>query len=177
MFTYFKKWNTLRNQLLVVYLIVMFTVLFIVSTITYILVEDLLQDNAEEQIKQTVLESSGRYDSLFEQLNMVTKQIITNEDVQEVLLKESQGKMTSFNGRQSLINTTNLIQANADGIYSFEIYNNEYQRIIPIDSTLLLDRIDPRWIIRANEEGGRLIWLGVDPLDQNYFLVGGGRLI
>ncbi|SHM68061.1 sensor histidine kinase [Gracilibacillus kekensis] len=172
MFNYIKKWNTLRNQLLVVYLIVMFIVLFIVSTITYILVEDLLQGNAEDQIKQTVIESSGRYDSLFEQLNMVTKQVLTNEEVQEALLMESRGEITSFNNRQSLMSTTNLIQANADGIYSIEIYNDEYKRIIPIDSTILLDRIDPQWIIRANEQGGRLIWLGEDPLDQNYFLVG-----
>ncbi len=172
MFNYLKKWNTLRNQLLVVYLFVMFIVLFFVSTITYILVEDLLQNNAEDQIKQTALESSGRYDSLFEQLNMVTKQVITNEEVQEALLRERKGEMTSFNDRQSLMSTANLIQANADGIYSIEIYNHDYQRIIPIDSTTLLKRIDPRLIIRANEAGGRLIWLGEDPLDENYFLVG-----
>ncbi|WP_058308855.1 sensor histidine kinase [Gracilibacillus massiliensis] len=172
MVNYIKKWNTLRNQLLVVYLLVMFIVLFIVSTITYILVEDLLQGNAEEQIKQTVIESSGRYDSLFEQLNMVTKQVLTNEEVQDALLMESKGEITSFNNRQSLISTTNLIQANADGIYSIELYNKAYQRIIPIDSTVLLDRVDPRWIIRANDQGGQLVWLGEDPLDQNYFLVG-----
>ncbi|WP_018931715.1 sensor histidine kinase [Gracilibacillus lacisalsi] len=172
MWSYLKKWNTLRNQLLVVYLVVMFIVLFIVSTITYVLVEGLLQSNAEEQIRQTAMESSGRYDSLFEQLNMVTKQVLTNEELQGVLLQESEGDITSFNDRQSLMSTTNLIQANADGIYSIEIYNNDFQRIIPIDSTLLLDRIDPQGIIRANEAGGKLIWMGEDPLDYNYFLVG-----
>ncbi|MGP4039396.1 cache domain-containing sensor histidine kinase [Gracilibacillus sp. D59] len=172
MLKYFKRWNTLRNQLLVVYLFVMFIVLFIVSAITYILVENLLQNNAEEQIRQTAIESSGRYDSLFEQLNMVTKQVLTNEELQDVLLQESEGEITSFNDRQSLMSTTNLIQANADGIYSVEIYNKDFQRIIPIDSTLLLDRLDPHWIVQANEAGGRLIWMGEDPLDHNYFLVG-----
>ncbi|QGH36515.1 HAMP domain-containing protein [Gracilibacillus salitolerans] len=172
MLRYLKRWNTLRNQLLVVYLFVMFIVLFIVSAITYILVENLLQNNAEEQIRQTAMESSGRYDSLFEQLNMVTKQVLTNEELQDVLLQESKGEITSFNDRQSLMSTTNLIQANADGIYSIEIYNKNFQRIIPIDTTLLLDRIDPHWIIRANEAGGKLIWFGEDPLDYNYFLVG-----
>ncbi|MGN8645922.1 sensor histidine kinase [Gracilibacillus sp. HCP3S3_G5_1] len=172
MWSYVKRWNTLRNQLLVVYLLVMFIVLLIVSAITYVLVEGLLQSNAEEQMRQTAIESSGRYDSLFEQLNMVTKQVLTNEELQGVLLQEAEGEITSFNDKQSLMSTTNLIQANTDGIYSIEIYNRNFQRIIPIDSTLLHDRIDSRWIIRANEAGGRLIWIGEDPLDHNYFLVG-----
>ncbi len=59
MLKHIKKWNTLRNQLLVVYLFVILLVLIIVSAITYISVEDLLQNNAEEQIRQTAIESSG----------------------------------------------------------------------------------------------------------------------
>ncbi|UOQ87261.1 sensor histidine kinase [Gracilibacillus salinarum] len=172
MMQYIRKWNTLRNQLLVVYLVVMGMVLFIVSAITFIQVKDLLQNNAEEQMQQTVLESSGRYDSLFEQLNMVTKQVITNEQVQDVLQREANGETTSFNGRQSLMNTTNLIQANTDGIYAVEIYNSNNQRIIPIDSTVLTDRLNRRWIMKADAKGGQLVWMGEDPLDHNYFLVG-----
>ncbi|KAB8137648.1 sensor histidine kinase [Gracilibacillus oryzae] len=167
-----KRWNTLRNQLLIVYLLVTFLVLIIVSGITYILVAELLQDNAEEQIRQTATESSGRYDSLYEQMNMVTKQIITNEELQSVLQKEWNGQSSTFNERQSLMRSLNLIQANADGIYSVEVYTKEYQRIIPIDATNLVERLDPQWVSQANDAKGGLIWIGEDPLDSNYFLAG-----
>ncbi|WP_347835714.1 hypothetical protein [Gracilibacillus sp. JCM 18860] len=172
MLKHIKKWNTLRNQLLVVYLFVILLVLIIVSAITYISVEDLLQNNAEEQIRQTAIESSGRYDSLYEQLNMVTKQVITNEEVQHTLFNETRGDTITFDQRQSLMNTVNLIQANADGIYSIEIYTKNYERVIPIDSTSLVDRVNKKWITAANEARGGLIWLGEDPYDENYFLVG-----
>lgn len=168
---YFKKWNTLRNQLLIVYLMAILIVLVIVSSITYILVKDLLENNAEEQIRKTAVESSGRYDSLFEQLNMVTKQVITNPDIQHVLHKEANGQVSSFNERQALVNITHHIQANADGIYSLEIYNRNNQRLIPIDSTTLTERINPYWIKKAEEAGGKLTWIGEDPLDANYYLV------
>ncbi|SER29513.1 two-component system, sensor histidine kinase YesM [Gracilibacillus ureilyticus] len=172
MFNIFKSWNTLRNQLLVVYLFVTLLVLIIVSGITYVLVADLLQENAEEQIRQTAIESSGRYDSLYEQINMVTKQIITNEELQNILLKEWNGYSSTFNERQSLMSSVNLIQANADGIYSVEVYTSDYQRIIPIDATNLVERLDPKWVSQANKAKGGLIWIGEDPLDSNYFLVG-----
>lgn len=135
MLKHIKKWNTLRNQLLVVYLFVILLVLIIVSAITYISVEDLLQNNAEEQIRQTAIESSGRYDSLYEQLNMVTKQVITNEEVQHTLFNETRGDTITFDQRQSLMNTVNLIQANADGIYSIEIYT---KKITSVSSRLIL---------------------------------------
>lgn len=171
MFHILKKWNTLRNQLLVVFLFVMIIVLIIVSGISYQRVADLLQGNAEEQIKQTAVESNGRLDSLYEQINMVTKQVTTNEELQHILYKTWLGNETTFHERQSLMRTINSIQANADGIYSVEIYTKNYQRIIPIDATNLNERINPIWISLANESKGSLVWIGEDPLDDNYFLV------
>ncbi|ENH97740.1 two-component system sensor histidine kinase [Gracilibacillus halophilus YIM-C55.5] len=167
-----QKRNTLRNQLLFVYFVVMLIVLTVVSTITYILVSDMLQDNAEEQMRQTAMESSARYDSLFEQLNMMTKQVITSEELQNILLQEKKEHPATFEQRQSLMSTVNRIQANADGIYSVEIYTADYQRLIPIDSTNLNTRIDPSWVQKANQAKGQLVWMGEDPLDPNFFLIG-----
>ncbi len=44
-----------------------------------------------------------------------------------------------------------------------------YERVIPIDSTSLVDRVNKKWITAANEARGGLIWLGEDPYDENYF--------
>ncbi len=168
----FSKWNTLRNQLLVVYLVVMIIVLLVVSAITFNRVSYLLQNNAEMQMRQTAIASSGRYDSLLEQLNVITKQVVTNEDIQSIMQKEHNGTPATFNEKQTLMKVTNIIQANADGIYSMEIYTQDYQRLIPIDSTDLSNRLDAKAIIDMNNAKGGLIWIGQDPLEDPYYLVG-----
>ncbi len=62
---------------------------------------------------------------------MVTKQVITNEEVQHTLFNETRGDTITFDQRQSLMNTVNLIQANADGIYSIEIYTKKLRACHP----------------------------------------------
>lgn len=148
----------------------MISVLLIVSIISYSTVANLLQENAEAQMKQTVTESQGRFNSIYEQINMVTKQIITNDAVQNILMDVNHDEVITFNERQSLVNAINMIQANTDGIYGTEIYTHNYERIIPIDSYNLMNRVNTHWIKKAYDAGGKLIWIGEDPLDENYFL-------
>ena len=148
----------------------MIFVLIIVSIITFSTVAKLLQDNAEAQMKQTVTESQGRFDTIYKQINMVTKQIITNNAVQDILMDVQQEEVITFNERQSLVNAINMIQANTDGIYATEIYTHNYERIIPIDSYNLMNRVSTHWIKKAYDAGGKLIWVGEDPFDENYFL-------
>lgn len=167
---FLKRWNTLRNQILIVYLIVMLLVLITVGILTYNQVSVMLRDNAEEQIKQTVIEASGRFDSLFEQLNMSTKQVSSNTDLQDVLLNEFRGKLVSFNERQELIRITNRLQANADGIYNLELYNRDYEKVIPLSIETLNDQIDRRWIRQADIAKGSLVWIGEDPSNKNFFI-------
>ena len=167
--SYFKKWNTLRNQILFVYLVVMLIVLIIVGVLTFQQVSVMLRDNAEEQIQQTAIEASGRFDSLFEQLNLTTKQVASNTTIQESLMNEQRGGETSFNDKQELIRITNRLQANADGIYTIELYNKEYEKIIPLSDGILKEQIDADWINKADIEKGRLVWIGEDPQNHNYF--------
>ncbi|HHU19872.1 MAG TPA: hypothetical protein GXZ58_06625 [Bacilli bacterium] len=50
---FFERWNTLRNQILAVYLIVLLIVLFTVSYLIFNQVAEMLRGNAEEQVQQT----------------------------------------------------------------------------------------------------------------------------
>lgn len=59
------KYNTLRNQILLVFLNVMVIVLCFVGIITYNIVSSLLKNNAEKQIQQTAIEANGRMESLY----------------------------------------------------------------------------------------------------------------
>ncbi|MDC3416068.1 cache domain-containing sensor histidine kinase [Aquibacillus salsiterrae] len=164
------KLNTLRNQILFVFVIVMVIVLVIVGIMTFNRVSAILKNNAEDQMKQVAAEASGRFDSLYEQINMVTKQIATNEDVQQLLKLENQGIKTTFSQRQSLMDITNTLQANADGIYSVELYTSKFKKILPLSSGSLLNRLDGRSIFQANQKKGGLVWVGQDPKFEDYFL-------
>lgn len=166
-----RKWNTLRNQVLSIYLVVMILVLFTVSILTFNQVAAMLKGNAEEQIQQTAIESIGRYDSLFEQLNLITKQMVTNDTLQAILYEESRGNPASFEDKQELITITSRLQANADGIYMVELYNQHYEKIIPLDGSGLKIKVDQETVEKVDKARGQLVWVGEDPLNPNYFLL------
>lgn len=165
-----RKWNTLRNQILFIFLFVMIIVLLIVSLLTLRQVSSLLKNNAEDQIQQVAIEASGRIDSLYEQINMASKLVLSDEDVQRMLTNISNEKQATFNERQQLMGHVNRIMGNTDGIFSFELYSGNQQRILPLGEDSLVNRIDKKWIVEANKASGKMIWIGDDPNDKNNFL-------
>ena len=170
MFNLLKRWNTLRNQILVIFLLVMIIVLFIVSLLTLRHVSTLLKNNAEKQIQQVAIEANGRIESLYEQINMSSKLVITDEEVQHILTDVYQRKEIAFSDRQRLMGHINRIMGNTDGIFSFQLFAGKQQRIVPLDEDSLLNKIDEKWINEANRAKGGLVWIGDDPMDKNYFL-------
>ncbi|WP_251550300.1 sensor histidine kinase [Neobacillus muris] len=165
-----KKWNTLRNQILFIFLLVMIIVLLIVSLLTLRQVSSLLKNNAEKQIQQVAIEATGRIDSLYEQINMSSKLVITDEEVQQVLTEVHHGKEVSFSDRQRLMGHINRIMGNTDGIFSFQLFSGNQQRILPLDESPLTNQIDQKWVDQVKEAKGKMVWIGEDPNDKNYFL-------
>lgn len=170
MFARLHKWNTLRNQILVVFLVVMLIVLAIVSLITFNRVSTLLKNNAEKQIHQTAVEANGRLESLYKQISTSSKLVMTNDAIQRTLTKAYQGHTISFAERQQLDGIVTTIQANTDGIFSFELYTDTMDRLIPLDDTNLLTRIDSNWIQQADYANGSLVWIGDDPRNSDNIL-------
>jgi len=170
MFSLLKKWNTLRNQILFVFLFVMFIVLVIVSILTFNQVSSLLKKNAETQIQQVAIEASGKMESLYEQINMASKLVTTNDKVQKMLIRKYEKKSVAFSELQELMSTVNTITANSDGIFSFQLFTHDQSRLLPLDEGSLQPRMDKRWIEKADKAKGKLVWIGQDPNDSNYFL-------
>jgi two-component system, sensor histidine kinase YesM len=165
-----KKWNTLRNQILFVFLLVMIIVLFIVGYLSLSQVSSLLKNNAEGQFQQVAIESTGRIESLYEQINMSSKLVITDEEIQHILTMIHDGEKITFKERQRLMGHMNRIMGNTDGIFSFQLYSGTQQRVLPLDEDSLRNRIDKKWIDKANRAKGGMVWIGEDPIDKNYFL-------
>lgn len=170
MFSLLHKWNTLRNQILVVFLVVMAIVLLIVGVLTYNQVSTLLKNNADKQIHQTAIEANGRLESLYKQISTASKFVMTNDNIQRVLTKGYEGKEISFTERQQLEGIVNIIQANSEGIFAFELYTNQMNRVLPLDDTNLVTRIEEKWIHQTNQANGRLVWIGDDPGNSDNIL-------
>ncbi|WP_078553717.1 sensor histidine kinase [Bacillus alkalicellulosilyticus] len=170
MFPKLKHWNTLRNQILIVFVSVMALVLLIASVITYNEVSTLLKENAEKQIQQTAVQASGRMDVLFEQVSKLASQVANHAKVQEILLNHVNGIEPSFRERQSLMHVVNSYVPFSDGIDSFELYLSDERRLFPLNEADLSSRLDPRWIQKADEAKGRMIWISKDPNDPNFYL-------
>jgi two-component system sensor histidine kinase YesM len=164
------KYNTLRNQILLVFLSVMVIVLCFVGIMTYNIVSSLLKNNAEKQIQQTAIEANGRMESLYQQIDMLTKQVATNSYVQQLLLAEKDGQTATFNERQALMQVGNTFQVYSNGINAFEIYSTNNRKLIPLDEEGLMNRVHHKWIEEADLAGGRLVWIGQDPKEPEFFL-------
>lgn len=152
MFSLLRKWNTLRNQILFVFLSVMIVVLLFVSILIFNQVSTLLENNAEKQIQQVAVEASGRIETLYEQLNMASKLAATNDKVQKLLTKEYEQKKVTFYEKQELMGTVNTITANSDGIFSFQLFTREQERILPLDDAKIMTDLHANWVEKVTKQ-------------------------
>ncbi|WP_370224555.1 sensor histidine kinase [Cytobacillus sp.] len=166
--SYFKKFNTLRNQILAVFLSVMLFVLSFVSIVVYDQLGGFFRQNAERQVQQTAAEANGRMETLYKQIDTLTNQLMTNSTVQQMLLKMLEGESMDYGKLESLIKIINNTYAYSDGISSIELYNAEGKRIYPFDGKNIFKVVESKWVKAADKEKGKLVWTGKDQGNSSY---------
>lgn len=169
-FSRFREMNTLRNQIFLGFLGVMLVIIAVSGAFVYDRVSSLLKDNAERHIQQTAVQANGRLDALIGQIDSLMEQVANHPTVQQLLLEELNGKEVSFNQRQSLLQIVSSYQAYMPSVGSLELYTADYRLLFPIKDGSLSTRIDSRYIAEANTQKGRLVWIGVDPNDDQSLL-------
>lgn len=164
------RWNTLRNQILLGFMLVMCVVLMLVGVIMFDRVSVLLRNNAEKHIQQTAVQATGKLDALLQQIDMLSTQVATDAAIQQMLGREVQGERVSFSMRQSLQQEVRKYEAYTTGIRSLELYTTDYRSLVPVSDLKMNDRVIQAWINEVDRGNGKLIWLGLDPLDSNTVL-------
>lgn len=164
------RWNTLRNQILLGFMLVMCTVLMLVGVIMFDRVSVLLRNNAEKHIQQTAIQATGKLDALLQQIDMLSTQVATDAAIQQMLGREVQGERVSFSMRQSLQQEVRKYEAYTTGIRSLELYTTDYRSLGPVSDLKMNDRVIQAWINEVDRGNGKLVWLGLDPLDSNTVL-------
>jgi two-component system sensor histidine kinase YesM len=161
------KWNTLRNQIFLGLVLVMYIILALISIFMFDRVSIMLQRNAEKHIQQTAAQASGQLAVLLKQVDMLTTQVATDATVQSLLYSEVQGERISFNTRQSLQQVVRKYEAYITGVRSMELYTADYRSLVPLFDVDSTERVSGGWIGKVNQAQGRLVWLGIDPLDAD----------
>ena len=158
-----RSFNTLRNQILFGFLLVMTIVLAIVGWLTFGSVSILLTNNSETHIQQTALQASGQLDALIEQVNTFTLQIVTDSRVQQLMFREAYGRPADFEERQALMPIVQRAQDFMTGVQSVELFNLRFERLYPLGEMQLDHLVAPEWIRQADERKGALVWIGAEP--------------
>lgn len=170
MFSKLWSYYTLRNQMLIGFILVMAAVLLIFGVNTYRSVSGLLKTSAAKHIQETAVQAGGRLDALIGQMDTLTAQIMTDGYVQELLLDDMNGHPPGFSERQKLAQTVSRYQTYSKGINRIELYTKDYRRAFPLDDQSLGARVGMSWIRKAEEQKGRLLWLGLDPREPGSVL-------
>ncbi|NOU74671.1 HAMP domain-containing protein [Paenibacillus sp. LMG 31458] len=163
-------YNTLRNQILIGFMLVMTAVLVIFGFNTYRSVSGLLKKSAAKHIQETAVQANGRFDALIGQMDTLTAQIMTDVYVQELLQGDLNGHPPDFTERQNLARTVGHYQTYSKGINRIELYTGDYRRLFPLDEQSLDSRVKQEWIQKADALKGKLLWLGLDPREPENVL-------
>ncbi len=160
----FRKFNTLRNQIIVGFTLTMSLVLTFADAFIYGEVSVLLKESAERHIQQTAIQANGRLDALLEQVDSLTSQAATDPYVQTMLSGEAEGRRANFQERQALLQKFNNYISYSPGIRSFELYTIENKRLFPLDDSSI-HRLPEEALAAADEKKGRIAWIGIDPTE------------
>jgi len=168
-----RRWsahNTLRNQMLVGFLGVMMLILSFVGIATYQSVSALLQNNAEKHIQQTAVQANGRLEAKLNQIDSLTTQVATDQDVQLLLQNERNGQPATLADSQNLGRIMAIIPIYSKGVLSVEMYTAGGRRLFPLDGDELESRVSADWITQAQANKGSIVWFGIDPAHSDSVL-------
>lgn len=163
----FARLNTLRNQMLFGFLLVMMIILTLVGAATFGPVSTMLKKNAEKHIQQTAIQANGRLEGILGQIDSLTTLVSTNAYVQKLLLRELNGQPATFAERQALAPIINIVQIYASGIKSVELYSQDRRKLFPLDEGDMGEKVNEAWIAEAKASKGSIVWFGIDPQDSN----------
>lgn len=159
-----------RGQIFLGSIIVMLFVLMITIGFIYIHLVENQEKNVELYVDEVGEQISGRLTALINEINVLTLQLSTDKEIQELLERVNNGFTALFNERMEirkvLINPT----AYSKNIKDIELYSTT-KSIFPIVEKSFEERIgNQNYEVLNNREIGELIWLGNDPEDSTYLL-------
>ncbi len=151
-----------RNQMLMSSIIVITIVLIIAQVSTFFWLSKLLRENSQRFTTTIIEQLEGRLNTLLEDIDSRTLELSLNQQVQTVLYKDKIGEDISLDERLKTRDVFINVKTFSHMIKSINLYSLN-QQIYPLGNIKLSERLNPEWIKKADEKGGKIVWIGLDP--------------
>lgn len=166
--TKFKKYNTLRNQIILLFSIVSFIIVLTITAFGYNKFSTIYDDIMQSQLEQTSIELNSAMEAKYAQINSIASQVTTDEDIEKLTyeLNQSEGAITKQQEKQ-FKKVLRRYYPYVTTIYDYRFYKNDGTPLFPVEKSLQND-IDADWIEKAEQAQGKLIWVGQDSNSTRY---------
>lgn len=167
MLAFLKKYNTLRNQIFLIFSVVSLLVIVIITAVSYIKFSSFYKDALERQLVQTSIEVNSAIDAKYNQISTIAAQLVTDEDIQKVMYDLQEQKTTPEAQHKMFKRVLQRYYPYVDSIYDYRFYRLNGEAIYPRGNAL--QRIVTDEAIRqARQVQGKLVWIN-SPNDRNRF--------
>ncbi|MBQ0138845.1 MAG: sensor histidine kinase [Kurthia sp.] len=166
--SFWRKYNTLRNQIFLLFSLVSIVIVVAITSFGYNKFIKVYDTIIQSQLEQTSVELNRAMEAKYEQINSIASQVATDEDIQKLMFDLQQGPPTvSMEQQQQFKKVLRRYYPYVTTIYDYRFYTMQGRPVFP-SSTSLQHAISPQWITKAGEANGKLIWIGQDSQNMRY---------
>lgn len=166
--TFWRKYNTLRNQIFLLFSLVSIVLVLAITLIGYNKFVNVYDSIIQSQMEQTSIELNSAMEAKYAQINSIASQVATDEDIQHLIFDlQQQENMIPIEEQQQFKKVLRRYYPYVTTIYDYRFYSLTGEPLFPLSSTLQND-ISQQWITKAEQAQGKLIWIGQDLQNKRY---------
>lgn len=164
---FMKKHNTLRNQIFLLFSFVSFVAISTITFVGYNKFSSVYEEIVQAQLEQTSVELSSAMKAKYSQVSTIASQVSTDVDIQTLMYAMLQQPNVTSLHQQIFKKTLNRYYPYVDSVYDYRFYTLDGTGLYPTTSNLNTV-VEERWIQKAVDAQGQLIWVGQDKKGQRY---------
>lgn len=168
MTAFFKKHNTLRNQISLFFSLVSIIIVITITAFGYNKFSSIYEDIIQTQLEQTSVELNNGMEAKYAQISSIASQVVTDEDIQKLTfdLRNIEGEITP-DQQQQFKKVLRRYYPYVTTIYDYRFYTLSGTPLFPVANSLQ-NEVTTQWISKAQKAQGRLVWLGQDSQNPRY---------
>lgn len=164
---FFKKHNTLRNQIFSLFSIVSLLTLTTITALGYNKFSSVYEDVMQSQLEQTSIEVKGSIEAKYDQVSTIASQLATDQDIQKLMTDLQFKTYATLPQRLAFKQVLNRYYPYVDSVFDYRFYTLTGEPLFP--NTSPLESIIPNdWTQKALDSQGKLIWVGQDTNSERY---------
>ena len=162
-----KKYNTLQNQIFLLFSAVSVIIISAVTLIGYNKFSSVYDEIVQDQLEQTSVELNSSIEAKYSQISMIASQVSTDEDIQNLMYQMLNEPELASNYAQHFKRTLHRYYPYVDSILDYRFYALDGAGLFPTSQELNLI-IDDQSVQKALNAEGQLIWVGQDTISHRY---------